>query len=91
MGDDQVGAQADRLADHRQGRVHREQDRGDRLIRVARHEPDPVPGLGGGRRVEPLQHLDHPGERRHARPSAVWSSAVLHVGPAGLEPTTYAV
>ena len=83
VGEQQVGPELAGLLDHGEGRVDGEVDAPHRLPRVAGDEADPVPGLGGGRGVEVLDDLEHLAEGQVV--------GVAHVGPAGIEPTTFAV
>ena len=82
VGEQQVGAEVAGLLDDGERGVDREVHAAHGLLGVAGHEADPVPGLGGGRRVEPLDDLEH---------LAQGQGVLAHVGPAGIEPTTYAV
>ena len=76
----QVGPPGDRLVDDGQGRVDGEEDPAYRLGEVTRDETHAVPGGSTGGWVEVV-------ERRHD----VTQHEMVHVGPAGLEPTTPAV
>lgn len=80
MGDEQVGTCGTGLLDHLEGGVDGGVDAADRLLGVARHQPDAVPGLGGVSRKHLLERAQH-----MVQPEGI------HVGPAGLEPTTPAV
>ncbi len=83
MGEQQVGAQRPGLLDDREGGVDGEVQAPHRLARVAGDQADAVPGLGGARRVEALDDLEHLTQGQVVD--------VAHVGPAGIEPTTFAV
>ena len=82
VGEQQVGAELAGLLDDGEGGVDGQVDAAHRLVGVAGDQADPVPGLGGGRRVEALDDLEHLAQGR---------VVVAHVGPAGIEPTTFAV
>ena len=83
VGEQQVGPEVAGLLDDGQGGVDREVDAPHRLLRVAGDQADPVPGLCGVGRVEVLDDLEHLAEGQVV--------GVAHVGPAGIEPTTFAV
>ena len=72
------------LVDDGQRRVEREEDAAHGLVEVARHEADTVPLR---RALEGIERL----ERRNGVTEAEVGSRIVHVGPAGLEPTTPAV
>ena len=91
VGDEQVGAPARRLVDDRQGGVEREEDPPHRLVEVAGDEPHPVPVRGIGGRPEAFEDVDDGAEQGCRRRVGRGGFEVLHVGPAGLEPTTPAV
>ena len=82
VGEQEVRTGLAGLRDDRECRVHSEVDASHGLVRVARDEPDPVPGLGALGRVEAVDHGDHLAQTHRL---------IAHVGPAGIEPTTYAV
>ena len=83
VGQQEVGAELAGLLDDGERRVDRQVHPPHRLVEVAGDEADVVPGLGGARRVELLDDLEHLAEGQDVD--------VAHVGPAGIEPTTYAV
>ena len=62
MDDQQVGAPLGRLAGHLGRRVDREQHLRDVGVRVAVHEADGVPVVGGGGRVPAVEQVDEVAE-----------------------------
>ena len=87
---EQVGVPVARLLDDGERRVEREGDATHRLVEVASDEADPVPVGRAGRRIEGLQGGDDAASTGAGARSWAAGSG-LHVGPAGLEPTTPAV
>ena len=83
VGEQQVGPQLAGLLDDGEGGVDGQVHAPHRLPRVAGDQADPVPGLRGGGRVEALDDLEHLAQGQVVD--------VAHVGPAGIEPTTFAV
>ena len=83
VGEQQVGPEVAGLLDDGEGRVDGEVDAPHRLPRVTGDQADPVPGLRGAGRVEALDDLEHLPQGQVV--------GVAHVGPAGIEPTTFAV
>ena len=83
VGEQQVGPEVAGLLDDREGGVDGEVHAAHGLVGVPGDQADAVPGLGGGRRVEALDDLEHLAQGR-------WL-VLAHVGPAGIEPTTDAV
>ena len=83
VGEEQVGPEVAGLLDDGEGGVDGEVHAPHRLLRVAGDEADAVPGLRGGGRVEALDDLEHLAQGQVV--------GVAHVGPAGIEPTTFAV
>ena len=62
MRDQQLGAPADGLVDHRTDRVDGEQHRGDFSSGISADQAHGVPGFGPGGVVKTLDHLDEFGE-----------------------------
>ncbi len=86
MGDDEVRPGAHGLGHDLQRRVDREQHPVHALLRVAGDQTHAVPRLRGRGGVELLEGGDDVGQG-----DTGLLRAGVHVGPAGLEPTTYAV
>ena len=84
VGHQQVGAPPACLVDDGEGRVEREEDTAYGLVEVTRDEPDAVPVRGALEGVERLERCDDVAK-------AEVGGQIVHVGPAGLEPTTPAV
>ena len=86
--DEQVDAPGARLLDDGEGRVEREEDAAHWLVGVAGDESDTVPLGRTLERVQRLQRSDDVAQPEVALEVGGW---LVHVGPAGLEPTTPAV
>ena len=83
VGQEEVCPKGAGLLDHGEGGVDGEVHPPDRLVRVTGDEADAVPRLRGGGRVEALDDVQHVAQGQDV--------GVAHVGPAGIEPTTFAV
>ena len=77
MGDEQVDAERACLLGDSGGRVDRQQYGSDLGLRIPERQADGVPRLGQRRREPVVEWCHHVSEP--------------HVGPAGLEPTTFPV
>ena len=75
--DEQVHAVLDRIGGDLWGRVHRHERRADVHVRIPEAQSHGVPGFSQVRREPGVEQGYHRGK--------------LHVGPAGLEPTTFPV
>ena len=83
VGDEQVRPQRARLGDDGQGRVDGQVDAAHDLVGVPGDQPDAVPRLRRVGWVERFEHVEHLTQGQ--------VGVVAHVGPAGIEPTTFAV
>ena len=76
VGDDQIRPLLQRLGDGLRHAVDHAQHPTDRRRRLAEHQSDPIPLLGPGRRVAPIQRGHHIGHARRL------GSSYAHGGPA---------